>query len=535
MGAPRSNRLRSPASTQRSTIDCLTADEAFAYVAGSAIAPRAIEVQAHLDECEMCRIVVGEAARARTESKAAAENRAPNSRRRTLSPGELIADRYQVIRFVACGGMGEVYEALDTTRDEVVALKTLVLTALDDTRAIARLRREVKLARSVKHPNVCRILEFGEHRPPTTGESIPFLTMEFLRGETLAERIAREGRLPSAAAAYVLEQILAGVGAVHAAGIVHRDIKPQNILILQGSPERVVVMDFGLARALRLTRSAITGSLVVGTADYMAPEQVQGVPANPRFDVYALGVVIFEMLTGRKPFIGDTIEDARARLAGQAAPRPSEVLPELGPTWDDIAAGCLAYQPERRFAGVDEIAAKLREQVLGTPSAKRHTRWATDALAVAGAIALLGSALYLKQAFRKHGLPNLGDSSPATTDPSPVELTRGPTDRMPPTTPLAFPPTATPLGSPSPAPQTPNASTTTEDPASSSQPPTAVAAALDSAIKPSAKPPRRARPRAEQVDSPPANKPGGSDPSQLGSASLDPEQPHKRNPFEERK
>ncbi len=438
MGAPRSTSLFHTAPRNGDTIDCLTPDEAFAYVAGSAIAPRAIEVQAHLDECEICRIVVGEAARARTEWKAAVENRAPNSRRRTLSPGELIADRYQVVRFVACGGMGEVYEAVDTTRNEVVALKTLVLTALDDTRAIARLRREVKLARSVEHPNVCRILEFGEHRPPTTGEAIPFLTMDFLRGETLADRIARERRLPETEVARLLEQILAGVAAVHAAGIVHRDIKPQNILILQGPPERAVVMDFGLARALRLTRSAITGSLVVGTADYMAPEQIQGHPANPRFDVYALGVVIFEMLTGRKPFIGDTIQVGRARLAGTLPPRPSEVLPELGPKWDELVSRCLAPKPEQRFARVQDIASKLR-QVFGTSRwSTRRARWGSDALAALAAIAVLVAVVYLKRTFQSQApsapsaqasmpssmtaIPPVAASVAATVSPAPSSV-----------------------------------------------------------------------------------------------------------------
>src|SRR4051794_33270688 len=163
-------------------------------------------VQAHLDTCAACRIAVGEAARALADSGSGPVT--PRGRPLTLAVGEVIANRYEILRFVDRGGMGEVYEARDTTLNEVVALKTLVSTALDDSRATARLRIEVRLARQVTHPNVCRILEFGHYRPRNgREESVPFLTMEFLRGETLDRRLAREGRLSSDDATIILEQV----------------------------------------------------------------------------------------------------------------------------------------------------------------------------------------------------------------------------------------------------------------------------------------------------------------------------------------
>src|SRR4051794_30481639 len=161
-------------------------------------------VQAHLDTCAACRIAVGEAARALADSGSGPAT--PRGRPLTLAVGDVIADRYEILRFVDRGGMGEVYEARDTTLNEVVALKTLVSTALDDARAMARLRSEVRLARQVTHPNVCRILEFGNYKPPQgrREESIPFLTMEFLRCETLDRRLARQGRLSCDEVALVL-------------------------------------------------------------------------------------------------------------------------------------------------------------------------------------------------------------------------------------------------------------------------------------------------------------------------------------------
>ena len=211
------------------------------------------------------------------------------------------------------------------------------------------------------------------------------MTMDLLDGDTLAVKIAADGRLSSADAAHYLEQILAGVGAVHAAGIVHRDIKPQNVFILPGPPERALVMDFGLARRLSPTQSAITGQRIVGTADYMAPEQVQGCPPHRSFDIYALGVVTLRDAHRAKALSEPNAGRARERSTAPDAAATVARRAGLDPAWDDVVLGCLAFEPRDRFANVEAIAAKLRSDVLRIPGARTKRswqRWGTDALAV---------------------------------------------------------------------------------------------------------------------------------------------------------
>ncbi len=203
--------------------------------------------------------------------------------------------------------MGEVYEVRDLVLNETIALKTLVSRTLGKPVAMNRFLAEARAARRVTHPNVCRILELGFHRLTSTegrpAVHVPFLTMEFLDGEGLNARIARQGKLGAGEVATLLPQITAGLSAIHAAGIVHRDIKPQNMVVLPGPPARLVVTDFGVARTLYPDpwRHTTTGAFVVGTLDYMAPEQLEGAAPATSFDIYALGVVTFEMLTGRRP------------------------------------------------------------------------------------------------------------------------------------------------------------------------------------------------------------------------------------------
>ena len=342
--------------------ECLTDDEVLTYAAGSM--PRDLDepIRGHLYTCAACGVLVAEAARSLTTQPSSTDTApTPLERRRpgptTLSVGEVLLGRYRVVRFLARGGMGEVYEAHDAVLDETVALKTLLCTALDNPTAMSRFLAEVRTARQVTHRNICRILEFGFHHPRGSAgaEQLPFLTMEFLNGETLAARIARHGRLPADEVAALLAQIVAGVSAIHAAGIVHRDIKPHNIVILPGPPERVVVTDFGLARALDAERSLDTGPFTVGTADYMSPEQIEGRPPTPAFDVYALGVVIFEMLTGARPFDGEGLAATRRLDRNAAAPVPSMLVTGLDRGWDQLVARCLASDPSRRLSRVEDI------------------------------------------------------------------------------------------------------------------------------------------------------------------------------------
>jgi outer membrane protein OmpA-like peptidoglycan-associated protein len=370
---------------------CLSEDDVIAFVTGELPAEALARAEKHLDSCSECRGIV---------SAFAATNERFVSMRQmsTLAPGDCLAGRYEILGLVARGGMGEVYEARDRLLDELVALKTIVLTALDDHRMLARLKAEVQLARKVSHRNVCRILEFGVHRKPSAEGSwaLPFFTMEFLQGETLGKRLARAGRMTTSEALPIVMQVLDGLAAIHAAGIVHRDLKPDNVCLLaEGPGVRAVVMDFGVARSLNVPRSLLSfsGEPLMGTLEYMAPEQLRGETPTPAFDVYAFGVLLFEMLTGKRPFArsdAGSLANAFRRLEADAPPLSSQ-LTDADPTWERVIAGCLARQPGERFRDVAQIRAALLDEPRRPPPRLilRPSRMAWVALAgalVVGAI-----------------------------------------------------------------------------------------------------------------------------------------------------
>jgi serine/threonine protein kinase len=311
---------------------------------------------AHLDSCDGCRLAVAEITRASGGASAAA-----GAGLHTLAPGERVVGRYEIRRFIARGGMGEVYEAIDLHDGEPLALKTMAATVLDDDDVAFRLRGEARLAGRVNHPNVCRILGSGVHDQGSTvadAEPIPFLTMELLEGVTLTRRIAGRGALAREAVAPLMAQIVAGLGAIHAAGIVHRDLKSENVFLVPRSDgERAILMDFGLARALDgsvLTTMPHLSRALMGTLECMAPEQIDGARVGPPADIYALGVLLFEVLTGKRPF--RKISPA-VRLTSPP-PLPSGIVPALA-DWDAVVARCLARHPQDRFARPADVLAAL--------------------------------------------------------------------------------------------------------------------------------------------------------------------------------
>jgi tRNA A-37 threonylcarbamoyl transferase component Bud32 len=342
----------------------LTVEGALAYARRGLTGPHArplssdAVVQFHIDDCDRCRMLVAEAARCFGGGESGGTGPL-----RTLADGQQISDRYRIERFIARGGMGEVYEAFDCFLGCRVALKTLLPTALDDRRAIESVVAEVRLARQVTHPNVCRILEFGFCGPTgKTSAAIPFLTMELLQGEPLSRRIARAGRLPAATVALLAADIARGLAAFHDAGIVHRDLKSDNVFLVRDPDggERAVVMDFGLARGLRPDEVKVSSMGPAGTPDYMAPEQVEGKAPTPGFDIYAFGVVMFEMLTGQKPFAAASPYLAAVSRLRQRAPAPSQRVAGLRREWDQIVGRCLQRRPERRFASAEQIASAVQ-------------------------------------------------------------------------------------------------------------------------------------------------------------------------------
>ncbi|WP_394837677.1 protein kinase [Pendulispora rubella] len=307
--------------------------------------------------------------------KPAAESRASGTHR-IFAQDELIAFRYRIVRAIAQGGMGEVYEAEDLELRQRIALKVVRRERALHEGGFEQLKREMYLARKVTHPNVCRIFDVGFHMPQGTSKAgrIPFITMELIEGETLADRLRRTGPLPLEEALPCIRQMIDALGAAHAVGIVHRDFKSGNVFL----GPRVVVADFGLATRSRDARHASTPlESPEGTPGYMAPEQLDGGRITPATDIYALGVVICEMLTGVRP-------------------RGPVGVPGFGPAWEALLSHCLAQDPEHRFSSVHAIARALPGEVprphTGQKSPMHYVRtWAS--ISALMACAFLGGRL----------------------------------------------------------------------------------------------------------------------------------------------
>jgi eukaryotic-like serine/threonine-protein kinase len=311
----------------------------------------------------------------------------------TCAVGDLLAGRFRIVRFIARGGMGELYEAEDLELRERVALKAMRPEIASDKDANRRFRREVQLARQVTHPNICRIFDLFQHQPPGGRPPVVFVTMELLEGETIADLLRVHGRFSTEVAGPLVAQMAAALDAAHQAGIVHRDFKSSNVMLLEarssGEPPRVVVTDFGIA--YRVGEAAGTGHApaameVVGTPAYMAPEQIEGGHVTAATDIYALGVVMYEMVTGERPAQGAT------------APSPREVVPDLPLAWDLAIARCLSRRPIDRFPDVQSALRAIGGYTARgrTPEGLRGMAVVIGVVAVAVTIAT-GIGIYVSQ------------------------------------------------------------------------------------------------------------------------------------------
>ncbi len=279
--------------------------------------------------------------------------------------------------------MGEVYEAEDLDLRVSVALKTVRPEIADHDIALERFRREIQLARKVTHPNVCRIFDVGHHQAkvPETGEEreIVFLTMEHLEGETLAHHLRESGPMDEALALPIVQQMCNAIDAAHEAGIVHRDFKSSNVLLVPDSARpggmRAVVTDFGLARGSQpedtLSTSLSSSGQTVGTPTYMAPEQVAGSTVTPSVDIYALGIVVFEMVTGRPPFVSDSPLSTAVKRLIEAPPAPRSLNPSLGSRWESGILRCLEKDPTSRFRKASDLVRWIEGKPLSDSGAAR--------------------------------------------------------------------------------------------------------------------------------------------------------------------
>jgi serine/threonine-protein kinase len=263
-------------------------------------------------------------------------------------PGSLLADRYRIVALLGQGGMGEVYRADDLTLGQPVALKFLPEQATHDPALLERFRGEVRISRKVSHPNVCRVYDVGE----VDGQT--FFTMEYVDGEDLASLLRRIGRLPHDKATDIARQLCAGLAAAHTKGVLHRDLKPANIM-LDGRGQAVIT-DFGLAA---LTDQAQGAEVRSGTPAYMAPEQLAGKEVTERSDIYSLGLVLYEIFTGKRAFSAESLgELLRSRTSGTVS-RPSSFVKDIDPLVERVILRCLEADPANRPASALAVAAAL--------------------------------------------------------------------------------------------------------------------------------------------------------------------------------
>src|SRR5829696_3048828 len=264
----------------------------------------------------------------------------------------VLDDRYDVVRPLGSGGMGEVYLARDRVLGRDVALKVLRKQYAGDDEFAERFKREAMSAASLSHPNIVQVYDRGE-----TEEGASYIAMEYVAGGTLKERIVREGPLEAAEAAGLAAQVAEALGAAHDRGMVHRDIKPQNVLLTARGGTKVA--DFGIARAGSSATISRTGS-VMGTAGYMSPEQALGKPATSKSDLYSLGVVLYEALTGELPYTADNPIAVSMKHVNEPVRSPREIDPKIPEGIDAIVTKLMSKDPEARYADADELADDLR-------------------------------------------------------------------------------------------------------------------------------------------------------------------------------
>jgi serine/threonine protein kinase len=359
--------------------ECLSESGVVRLFAGALDVAERGQLAGHLGHCDRCARLIGEAAR---DTGSSGGGRLGDGLRPVvLSPGMVIASRYHVRRLLGTGAMGEVHEVDDRLLGSVVALKTLNAKLAGDEKALARLKREVAAARRVTHANVCRIFDLGvDHGDPALG-ALVFLTMEYLPGVTLARHLRAHGGFPAAAALPLLVQLADAMAAAHAAGIIHRDLKAENVMLVEQADGalRPVITDFGLAGfALQDEAGLERGSGFSGTLAYAAPERIAGGRATAASDVYSFGLIAVEVLTGRPPAIADAASGGGPPIAG---------LPD---GWASVLARTLELDPSARLQTGGAAAAALR--ALSEPGVRRAATGRARSIATTAIVAAIAAA-----------------------------------------------------------------------------------------------------------------------------------------------
>jgi TolB-like protein/predicted Ser/Thr protein kinase len=296
-----------------------------------------------------------------------------------LSPGEKFGKRYEILQEIDRGGMGRVYRARDRELGIVVALKIIHPQHLTDKQALQRFKKEIILAREISHENVIRIHDFGQEK------GIKFISMQFVEGENLKDLIRKKGALSLKKALDISRQICSGLQAAHKKGVVHRDLKPQNIMVDRKG--NVVVMDFGLAKSIEGEGISLP-DMVVGTPEYISPEQARGEKVDGRSDLYSLGVIMYEMVTGKLPFTSETVLGYITQHINKKPGSPLTINPSIPPFFSRIILKCLEKNPARRYGDIQSLLRDFTaEEMASGPFFRRPV--VRRALAVSGVVLLL--------------------------------------------------------------------------------------------------------------------------------------------------
>ena len=343
--------------------------------------------------------------------------------REELTIGSTFAGRYQIIEELGKGGMGNVYKVLDKELGEKVALKLLKPEIAADNTIIERFRNELKFARKITHKNVCRMYDLSK------AEMTPYITMEYVSGEDLKTTLRRVGPLSTGKVVYIAKQVCEGLLEAHKLGVVHRDLKPQNIMI--DKKGHAHIMDFGIARSMK-SKGVTTSGMMIGTPEYISPEQVEGKPVDVRADIYAMGVILYEMTTGTTPFTGDTAISVAIKHTREKPRNPREINEQIPVELSRLTLKCLEKDRGKRPQSVEELLEELNKVERQFPTTDRvipdkpsTSREFTVSFApkklFLPALIIVGAVIIVLAAWQFTPLPDLFKKSPAPPPENQVE------------------------------------------------------------------------------------------------------------------